>query len=96
LLGPNPDPSSILAWSNERQVTQQTPPAFIVQAENDPGVPVWNSLYFYEALIKNHVPAELHIYPKGGHGFGLHNTSTSDEWTDRLKNWLQSNGWLRN
>jgi len=46
LLGPNPDPSSILAWSNERQVTQQTPPAFIVQAENDPGVPVWNSFIF--------------------------------------------------
>jgi|SRR6185437_4880697 len=94
LLGKHPDSTEILAFSNERHVTGQTPPTFIMQAENDPGVPVENSICFYEALVKNHVPAELLIYPGGGHGFGMHNLSTSDEWTDRLKNWLKDNKWI--
>lgn len=95
LLGTHPDSLAILAFSNERHVTEQTPPAFIVHAENDEGVPVMNSLYFYDALVRNHVPAELTIYPKGGHAFGMHNPTTgNDEWTDRLKSWLKANGWL--
>jgi dipeptidyl aminopeptidase/acylaminoacyl peptidase len=75
-------------------VTEQTPPAFIVQAEDDRTVPAANSLHFYEALLNKKVPAELHMYPKGGHGFGLHNSTTKDEWIDRLKNWMDANGWL--
>jgi dipeptidyl aminopeptidase/acylaminoacyl peptidase len=54
-----------------------------------------NSLYFYEALQLNKVPAEIHIYPKGGHGFGLHNATTLDAWSDRLKNWLVAGGWIK-
>lgn len=95
LLGTHPDSAAILDYSNERQVTKYTPPAFIVHAEDDDGVPALNSLYFYEALVKNEVPAELIIYPKGRHAFGLKNSGAGgDEWTDRLKSWLRSNGWL--
>jgi acetyl esterase/lipase len=94
LIGLHADAATILEYSNERQVTPQTPPAFIVQAEDDKTVPAANSLYFYEALLRNHVPAELHVYPNGGHGFGLHNATTKDQWPDRLKNWMDANGWL--
>lgn len=95
LLGLQPDSAEILKYSNEKQVTAQTPPTFIVHAEDDPGVPVVNSIYFYEALIKNHVSAELLVYPKGGHGFGMHNPGTGDQWTDRFKAWLVESGWLK-
>lgn len=94
LIGLHPDPSAIREYSNELQVTAQTPPAFIVHAGDDRTVQVVNSLYFYEALQRSGVQAELHIYPKGGHGFGWHNPTTKDQWPDRLRNWLDTNGWL--
>ncbi|HTI89018.1 MAG TPA: alpha/beta hydrolase [Puia sp.] len=94
LIGANPEASLIQQYSNELQVTPQTPPTFIVHAEDDKTVPVANSIHFYESLLHNKVPAELHIYPKGGHGFGLHNPTTKDQWADRMRNWMQSNGWL--
>ena len=95
LLGANPDAQLIQEYSNELQVTPQTPPAFIVHAEDDKTVPVANSIHFYESLLHNKVPAELHVYPKGGHGFGLHNPTTKDQWADRMRNWMESNGWLK-
>jgi acetyl esterase/lipase len=95
LLGRNPSADDVRTYSNELQVTPQTPPTFLMQAEDDRTVSVRNSLCFYEALLQNGVQAELHIYPKGGHGFGLHNSATRDEWIDRLKNWLDANGWLK-
>ena len=94
LIGKHPDPDKIREYSNEWQVTERTPPAFLVQAEDDRTVPVVNSLYFYEALQRKGVPAELHIYPKGGHGFGLHNLTTKDQWIERLENWMAANGWM--
>lgn len=94
LIGPALTPENVTAYSNEWQVTPQTPPTFLVHAEDDRTVPVVNSLHFYEALQRNKVPSELHIYPKGGHGFGLHNSTTKDQWSDRLQNWLNGNGWL--
>jgi acetyl esterase/lipase len=97
LIGPNPDSSLTRLYSNEWQVTKETPPAFIVHAEDDDGVPVFNSLYFYEALVKNHIPAELIIYPSGGHAFGIRGPMKSnDKWIDRLKDWLSAKGWLSN
>lgn len=95
LIGTDPGASLIQEYSNELQVTTQTPPAFIMHAEDDKTVPVANSLHFYEALLHNNVPAELHVYPRGGHGFGLHNPTTKDQWADRMENWMESNGWLR-
>ena len=81
-------------YSNEMQVTAQTPPAFLVHAGDDKTVKVENSIRYYEALLKNNVLAELHLYPKGGHGFGMNNKTTNDKWMERLKNWLQSNSFL--
>jgi acetyl esterase/lipase len=94
LLGQHPDAAAIREYSNELQVTAQTPPAFIVHAGDDRTVEVVNSLYFYEALQRSGVSAELHVYPKGGHGFGWHNPTTKDQWPDRLRNWLEAGGWL--
>jgi len=95
LIGKNPTQSQIDYYSNEKQVTANTPPTFLVQAEDDDVVPVENSLMFYDALLKNKVKAEMHIYPAGGHGFGLHNKTTKDYWFDRLTNWMDANGWLK-
>jgi len=95
LIGSHPDTNLIRKYSNELQVSALTPPTFLVHAGDDRVVPVVNSLYFYEALQHRGIPAEMHIYPQGGHGFGMHNPTTKDEWTDRLRNWMDANGWLK-
>jgi acetyl esterase/lipase len=95
LLGKNPSAEKIVEYSNELQVSEKTPPAFLVHAGDDDVVKVQNALYFYEALQRKNIPAELHIYPKGGHGFGMNNSTTNDKWMNSLKNWFQSNGWLK-
>ena len=95
LIGPHPSKYQINYFSNELQVTQETPPTFLVHASDDDGVKVENSLVFYHQLIKNSVAAELHIYQKGGHGFGLKNKTTSDQWMDRCMNWMAANGWIK-
>lgn len=95
LVGKNPTAATIAEYSNELRVTKQTPPAFLVHAGDDATVKVQNSLAFYDALQKNKVPAEMHIYPNGGHGFALHNKTTKDDWVERLENWLDINGWLK-
>jgi len=89
LLGKNPSAEKIKEYSNELQVTSNTPPAFLVHAGNDDAVKVQNSIDFYEAEQKNNIPAEIHIYPKGGHGFGMNNPTTKDKWMERLRNWLE-------
>lgn len=93
LIGLHPDPAQVRKYSNELQVTAQTPPTFLVHTGDDKVVPVANSIHFYEALQANNVPSELHVYPKGGHGFGMNNPTTADRWTDRLHNWLVAGGW---
>ncbi|KAA9332161.1 alpha/beta hydrolase [Hymenobacter busanensis] len=94
LLGAAPAPDQVRLYSNEQQVSAQTPPAFLVHAADDKTVPVGNSLRFYEACVRRGVPAEMHLYPKGGHGFGLLNKTTKDDWMGRLQNWFDANGWL--
>lgn len=96
LLGANASAEQLNLYSNEKQVTSKTPPTFLVHASDDGGVSANNSIVFYQALLKNKIPAELHIYQNGGHGFGMHNATTKDEWMDRCKNWLDKNGWLKN
>ena len=90
LVGSNATEEKIRYFSNELQVNAETPPSFLVHAGDDGAVPVDNSIRYYRACIKNKVPAELHLYPKGGHGFGLYNKTTNDHWPERLRNWLQS------
>ena len=94
LIGKKPTIEKINFYSNELQVTKNTPPTFLVHASDDNGVKSENSIVFYQQLIRNHVPAEMHIYQGGGHGFGLNNKTTKDNWTDRCAAWLSMNGWL--
>jgi len=95
LIGKTPTPEKINYYSNELQVTKETPPAFLVHAKDDGTVKVKNSVAFYEALQQNKVPAEIHLFEKGGHGFGMNNTTTPDKWMDWLKLWMQVNGWVK-
>ena len=90
LIGTKPTAEMTKKFSNEGQVTPQTPPVFLVHAGDDGAVPVENSLRFYQACIKNNVPADMHLYAKGGHGFGLNNKTTEDKWFDRLAIWLKT------
>jgi acetyl esterase/lipase len=94
LIGKLPSLEKIKLYSNELQVTPQTPPTFLVHASDDDGVKPENSIVLYQALLKNNVRAEMHIYQKGGHGFGMVNKTTDDLWMNRCKSWLKSNGWL--
>ncbi len=94
LIGKNPSPELIKEFSNELQVTEKTPPAFLVLAGDDKGVSPENSIRYYEALLKVHVPAELHIYQNGGHGFGTHNKTTKENWMETLKHWMQHNNFI--
>jgi acetyl esterase/lipase len=94
LLGVAPTQEQLTYFSSERNVNKDTPPAFLVHAMDDPGVPVQNSIIYGQALNRHKVPAELHLYQAGGHGFGLNNKTTSDQWFERLKNWLKMNNRL--
>jgi acetyl esterase/lipase len=94
LIGEQPSAAQIRLYSNEMQVTAQTPPTFLVHAQDDTTVPVQNSIAFYQACLRHKVPAEMHLYPRGGHGFGLHNKTTQEDWTSSLNNWMAANGWL--
>jgi len=95
LLGMSPTANKVALYSNELQVSKQTPPAFLVHAEDDRTVKVSNTLYFYQSLLRNGIAAEMHIYPKGGHGFGLNNRTTKDLWIESCKNWMIANGWIK-
>jgi acetyl esterase/lipase len=91
LLGEHPDPQTVELMSNDKQVTDNTPPTFITHASDDQAVPVENALRFYRALIDHKVPAELHVFAEGGHGFGMRNKDKPVvEWPNLLANWLRS------
>lgn len=94
LLGDEPTDNQRRYFSTQNYINAETPPAFLVHANNDETVQVKNSILYNEALTKFKVPAEMHIYQAGGHGFGLNNPTTKDDWFERLKNWLLANKWL--
>jgi acetyl esterase/lipase len=80
--------------SPELKITEKTPPMFLVQAEDD-SVPVENSLVFFRALKAAKIPAELHIYPTGGHGYGLRSSShLVTTWPQRAADWMRTLGVL--
>jgi acetyl esterase/lipase len=89
LLGEKPSAELLEGFSNEKQITEKTPPAFLVHSADDKTVPVKNSLVFAEELAKNKIPFEMHIFPEGGHGYGLHNNTTSTEWFPLCVNWIR-------
>ncbi len=95
LIGKDASPDLVRSLSNEKQVTKETPPTFLFQTDADKTVPAENSLYFYLALRKAGVPAELHIFRPGQHGVGLaKDISGTSEWTKCCEGWLKSQGFL--
>src|ERR1700742_2230477 len=92
LIGKNPSQELIDLYSNEKQITSDTPPCFLIHAEDDDTVPVQNALLFYDALIKNKVKAEMHLFEEGGHGFGMDNPKNKGKWFDWAANWMTENG----
>jgi acetyl esterase/lipase len=95
LLGDNPSAELVKLYSNELQVTGDTPPAFLVHAMTDPAVPVENSTLFAGALRKAKVPFEMHIYEQGPHGFGLApGDPILSNWPDRCADWLRVHGFI--
>ena len=90
LLGANPSDKLTKLYSNELQVTPETPQAFIALSSDDNAVPAENSVNYYSALLANKVPASLHIYPIGGHGWGFRDNFTyKRQWTGELEKWLR-------
>ena len=87
LLGVDPGTATIAAFSNDQRVTPETPPVFLLHTQDDDVVDVRNSLIFYEALVKNKVPAELHVYPHGPHGFAI--DPPFDSWLVMCEDWIQ-------
>jgi acetyl esterase/lipase len=95
LLGDNPESNLVESLSNEKQVTKDTPPTFLVHTTEDAGVPPENSVLFYLALRKAGVPAEMHIYEKGRHGLGLGATDPAfATWPAQCITWLRGRGML--
>jgi len=94
LIGADADMNLVNKYSNELQVTEDTPPAFLVACNDDKVVPVDNTIRYFLALHEHGINAEMHIYQHGGHGFGLHNKTTEDQWIERCYNWMRVNGLL--
>lgn len=91
LIGENPSPELVNRFSNELNVNSNTPPTFLVHAQDDQGVPLENSLLYYQALHHSGVEASLHIYPTGGHGFAFgRNKAAVENWTEGLLSWIKN------
>jgi acetyl esterase/lipase len=90
LLGRNPSKEDIDLFSNELQVDENTPPAYITQAADDKLVDVDNSIVYFEKLRHHNVSVEMHIYPKGGHGFVFKH----EGWMDPLFKWMKDSNWI--
>jgi len=98
LLGKHPSPKLVKLLSNELQVKTNTPPCFLWTMFEDRTVPMENTLMFAEALRKNHVPFDLHIYQKGGHGMGLKDKPPfvhPHPWANDCLFWLKQQGWVK-
>jgi acetyl esterase/lipase len=92
LLGDNPSKDLIDKFSSEIQVTEKTPPAYISHSGDDRLVDVDNSIVFYESMRHKKAPAEMHLYPRGGHGFYF--GRPTDEWISPLLLWLKNSKFI--
>ncbi len=98
LLGANPSQQREAAYSCEKLVTDKTPPSFIALAADDDVVPpMTNGIAMFDALRTAKVPAELHVFEKGGHGFGIRlaHGEPASAWPELLLHWAYSHGWVR-
>jgi acetyl esterase/lipase len=94
LLGKHASPDKVMQYSNNTRVTKETPTTFLVHAKDDP-VKVQNSLVFAEALKKSNVPYKIHLYEKGGHGYGMNNPASEVKWMDLVEQWMREKGWIK-
>lgn len=95
LLGSESNEELYERFSNEKQVTPETPPCFLIHTWEDTGVPAENSIAFYLALRKAKVPAEMHIFAKGRHGFGLgKDIPGTSAWPKLCEHWLKAAGFV--
>jgi acetyl esterase/lipase len=95
LIGTHPSGDQLKYFSNEDQVNSKTPPAFIVHTKDDEAVPVKNAEVYYQALIENKVSAQLFLFEKGGHGFGMQNDKSQKQWPPILEAWLHEQNILK-
>ncbi len=96
LLGKDANPQLIDSLCNQKRVTAQTPPTFLVHTSEDKAVPPENSVLFYEALRAAKVPAEMHIYEKGQHGLGMGQPGSAfSSWPRRLVDWMATHNLLK-
>ncbi len=95
LLGKAATPDTVTLMNTAKQVSKDTPPTFLVSTHGDKAVPPMNSLLFYQAMQEHSVPGELHIWEKGGHGYGIlpNKTDVTKEWPVRFHRWLAERGW---
>lgn len=90
LLGNNPSPELEEKYTLEKQVNNRTPQAFIMLSADDGAVPPANGIHYFEALLQHQVPATLHVYPTGGHGWGFRDAfAYKRQWTGELEKWLR-------
>lgn len=95
LLGATPAPELVALMSTDRQVTAATPPTFLVHTSEDASVTLENSVAFHAALRRAGVPAELHVFDKGPHGFGLRkDVGPASDWPRLAETWMRAGGWL--
>lgn len=90
LLGNNPSQELEDKYTLEKQINAHTPQAFIMLSADDGAVPPANGIHYFEALLQHQVPATLHVYPTGGHGWGFRDAFTyKRQWTGELEKWLR-------
>ena len=94
LLGNRPNKKLVNNYSSEKKVNRLTPPTFLVHATDDKSVSFKNSLIYYNALQKHSIPVELHLYEKGGHGFGIKPKDIVLNWTTDCENWLKNHKFI--
>jgi acetyl esterase/lipase len=95
LLGAHPSPELLKLMSPEKQVTTATPPTLLIHTQEDQTVPVENSILFFQALTRAHVPAEMYLFEHGSHGMGMRpGLGTTSAWPKRAEEWLRARGLL--
>ncbi|TKK67132.1 alpha/beta hydrolase [Ilyomonas limi] len=90
LMGAHPSKEVIDEYSNDLQIDKDSPPAYLTHAADDNVVDVDNSIVYFEALRHHNVPVEIHIYPKGNHGFIFKHPG----WMEPLFEWMKSSNWI--
>jgi acetyl esterase/lipase len=95
LIGPIINEDQVHYFSNEEHITKNTPPAFLVHAKDDSAVPVENSINYFQKLQFKQVPAEIYLFEKGGHGFGMKNKTSEVFWPELMQKWLIKNNIIK-